>query len=338
MAIKQFAQTRWKIEPQRVTIYPYSIFNLLSIVLGIIFIIFIVLFGVIIYPDMVGALPAMIPMILLLLLITFLFWSMPRTFVVFDNQSQVMSKKLFGLMTITSVNFSDLEAISIVRNKIGGYNYRAFTKKDKYGKGIIVSAAYGKDDDSNAIALNQEAFSIIRQFLAPGQQTSSSVKTPITDFQFYDVNLPYYTIKHKSKIVGLLIGIGLIVFAVNEVFNKTITSGTMDTIFLVGGGLIGGAAILIGAFTKIVFDTTNQVLSKINPFGFGTQTYAIANFVNFQITRRTTNLIYAGTDINMYFKILGSDKQTAIKIRSFRSTKKIDQFLQETRHIMGLNN
>ncbi len=338
MAIKQFAQTRWKIEPQRVTIYPYSIFNLLSIVLGIIFIVFIVLFGVIIYPNMAGALPAMIPMVLLLMLITFMFWSMPRTFVVFDNQSQVMSKKLFGLMTITSVNFSDLEAISIVRNKLGGYNYRAFTKKDKYGKGVIVSAAYGKDDDPNAIALNQEAFSVIRQFLALSQQTIHSVKTSITNFQFYDVNLPYYTIKQKSKIVSFLIGICLVVFAVNELFNKTVTSGTIDKVLFIGGGFVGGAAILIGTFTKIVFDTTNRVLSKINPFGFGTQTYAITNFVNFQITRRTTNLIYSGTDINMYFKIPGSAKQTAIKIRSFRSTKKIDQFLHETRHIMGLNN
>lgn len=337
MALKKFAQTRWDIESQRITLYPYRIFNALSIGFAVIFTGFIIFFCMMLYPDPSQSVSLMLPMFLGLAVIVAMLWGVGRTSVVFDNDSQVMHKKLFGLLSIRSEKFDDLDNIGVVRNTMGGYNYRAFPKRNKYGKGVVVSANYAKNDDANAIALTEEAFPVIMQFLSAGYTEQSYAETVITDYKFYDTHPPYYAIKRKW-IGSLIIGLCLIALALNEFVNKTITydSDTFHKVLVIGGCLLGGLAFVFSSFTKIVFDVANKTVNRINPLGIGNQTFAFVDFINFQITRRTYNFIYSGTDINMYFQVPGSNKQKALVIKSFSSTKKIDQFLQETRHIMAL--
>ncbi|UOE46685.1 hypothetical protein MTO98_19970 [Mucilaginibacter sp. SMC90] len=337
MALKKFAQTRWDIESRRVTLYPYRIFNVLSIGFAVVFAAFIVFFNVTLFPDPSQALSTSIPMFLGLAVIVGMLWGIGRTSVVFDNDSQVMRKKLFGLLSIRSERFDDIDNIGVVRNTMGGYNYRAFPKRNKYGKGVVVSANYAKNDDANAIALTQEAFPVIMQFLSTGYTEPAYADTVITDYQFYDTHPPYFAIKRKW-VGGLLIGLCLIALALNEIINKTIThdSDMIHKVLVIGGCLLGGTAFVFSTFSKIVFDTANKTVNRYNPLGIGNQTFAFADFINFQITRRSYNFIYSGTDINMYFQVPGSNKQKALVIKSFSSTKKIDQFLRETRHVMAL--
>ncbi|WPV02609.1 hypothetical protein SNE26_12545 [Mucilaginibacter sp. cycad4] len=336
MALKKFAQTRWDIESQRVTLYPYRIFNVLSVGFAVIFTAFIIFFCITLYPDPSQSVSLMIPMFLGLAIIVGILRGVGRTSVVFDSSSQVMRKRLFGLLSIRSEKFDDLDNIGVVRNTMGGYNYRAFPKRNKYGKGVVVSANYIKNDDANAIALTQEVFPVIMQFLSAGYIEPTYADTAITD-KFYDSHPPYYAIKRKW-IGGLLIGLCLIALALNEFINQSMThdSDLFHKVLVMGGCLLGGAAFVFAAFTKIVFDTANKTVSRINPLGIGNQTFAFADFINFQITRRTYNFVYSGTDINMYFQVAGSGKQKAFVIKSFSGTKKIDRFLQETRHIMEL--
>jgi len=338
MALKKFAQTRWTIDPQSITLYPYRIFNVLSTAFAIIFTIFIFVFGATLYNDTREGIIAMIPMFLGLAVIILLLYGVARTYIIFDSQAQVMRKKLFGILTIKSERFDDLENVNIVRNGMGGYNYRAFPKRNKYGKGTVISANYGKDGDPNAIALTQEVFPVIHQYLSQGYQTTSNVKTPITNFKYYNVNPPYYAIK-KNTVGSLIFGLCLLAFSIYAFINKSVTenSDTFHKVLLIGATFIGGLGLIFVAFTKIIFDTANQTVSRVNALGIGNRVYYFADFVNFQITRRTTNAIYSGTDINMYFQVPGASKQVPLVLKNIRNTKKIDLFLQETRAIMGID-
>lgn len=335
MALKKFAQTRWEIETQRVTLYPYRIFTALSIGFGIVFAGFIVFFCLTLYPGRPErAVSSMISLLIGLGVIVALVWAVSRTTVVFDNDTRVMRKKLFGLLSIRSEKFDDLQNIGIVRNTTGGYNFRAFLKRNKYGKGIVVSASYSKDDDPNAIALNHEAFTVIDGFLAAGFNHGDNQGEAITDFKYYTANPPYYTI--KRNIGGAVVGLILIVVAVNELINHTLThdSDTFHKVLVIGGFLFMGVAFIFGTLNKVIFDTNAKTVSSINVLGINNQTFNFSDFINFQVTRRTTNMIYSGTDVKMYFEIPGSNKQKVLAIKSFSNTKKIDRFLQESRYIM----
>jgi hypothetical protein len=337
MALKKFAQTRWDIETQRVTLYPYRIFNALSIAFAIVLAGFVIFAYVMVNQDPILSFSTGIPIFITFGVIVGLIWAIGRTKVVFDNDDKVMRKKLFGVLSIRSERFDDLAHVGIVRNTMGGFNYRAFPKSNKYGKGIVVSASYGKDDDPNAIALNSEAFPVIAQFLSAGYNPVESANEVIMDFKFYDNHPPYYAI--KRNIAGsLILGLGLLALGINEITNHSIThdSDTFHTDLVIGLFLIFGLFLIYSAFTKVIFDTNAKTVSRTNPLGMGNQTYNFADFVNFQITRRTTNMIYSGTDVKMYFQIPGSNKQKILPLKSFRSTKKIERFLQESRYIMGI--
>lgn len=337
MALKKFAQTRWDIETQRVTLYPYRIFNALSIAFAIVLLGFVIFAYVMVGQDPMLSFSTGVPIFITFGVIVALIWAVGRTTVVFDNDAQVMRKKLFGVLPIRSERFDDLANVGIVRNTMGGFNYRAFPKRNKYGKGVVVSASYAKDDDPNAIALNNEAFPVIAQFLSAGYNPIENTNDVIMDFKFYNNHPPYYEIK-RNMAGSLILGFGLLALGVNELTNHSIThdSDTFHQFLVIGLFLLFGLFFIYSAFTKVVFDTNAKTVSRTNPLGLGNQTYSFADFINFQITRRTTNMIYSGTDVKMYFHIPGSNKQKVLPLKSFRSTKKIDRFLQESRYIIGI--
>jgi hypothetical protein len=337
MALKKFAQTRWNVEAQRVTLYPYRIFNALSIAFAIVLVGFVVVAYIMLEQDPVVSFSTGEPIFITFGIIVALIWAVGRTVVVFDNEARMMRKKLFGILSIRSERFDDLANVGMVRNTMGGFNYRAFPKRDKYGKGVVVSASYAKDDDPNAIALSDEAFSVISKFLSAGYQVNDNAQLLITDFKFYDNNPPYYSIK-RNVVGGLIIGLALLAVGVNELINHSITqdSDTFHKVLVIVAFLGFGAIFSFSAFTKVTFDTNAKTVSREHILGLGNQTYSFADFINFQITRRTTNMIYSGTDVKMYFQIPGSNKQKVLQLKSFRSTKKIDRFLEESRYIMGI--
>lgn len=337
MALKKFAQTRWDVEAQRVTLYPYRIFNALSIAFAVILLGFMVVAYIMLEQDPIVSFATGIPMFITFAIIVALIWAVGRTTVVFDNDAQVMRKKLFGILSIRSERFDDLANVGMVRNTMGGFNYRAFPKRDKYGKGVVVSASYAKDDDPNAVALTNEAFSVITRFLTAGYHVNENTTQLITDFKFYDNNPPYYSIK-RNIAGGLIIGLILFAVGVNELINHSIThdSDTFHKVLVIVVFLGFGGIFAFSAFTKVTFDTNAKTVTRENLMGIGNQTYSFAEFINFQITRRTTNMIYSGTDVKMYFEIPGSTKQKVLALKSFRSTKKIDRFLEESRYIMGI--
>jgi hypothetical protein len=337
MALNKFAQTRWDIETQRVTLYPYRVFNALGIAFAVVLAGFVIFAYIIVNQDPMLSLSTGVPIFITFGVIAGVIWAVGRTTIVFDNDAQVMRKKLFGVLSIRSERFNDLANVGIVRNTMGGFNYRAFPKRDKYGKGIVVSASYAKDDDPNVIALNTEVFPVITQFLSAGYLPVNNTDYVIMDFKFYDHNPPYYIIK-RNIVRSLILGLGLLALGINELVNHSIThdSDTFHKVLVIGLFLIFGIFFMYSIFTKVVFDVNAKTVSRTNPLGMDNQTYNFSDFINFQITRRTTNMIYSGTDVKMYFQIPESNKQKVLQLKSFRSTKKIDRFLHESRYIIGI--
>lgn len=333
MSLKSVTQTRWKIEPSRVILYPNGMSYILCVVLAIIFACLLLVYTR--YEG--GGLSSSLPLMLFLLLIVVLFWGHGHTYVAFDNRTQRMQKKLMGFIPVANVPFAELQGIQVVSNMYGGYNYRAFTKANRYGKGIVISSGYGKNDDPNALALVNTVVPVIHQYLDEGEGmlAPAAVSEPITKYQYFIYDQGTYTLK-RNKIAGTLLGLALSGLGIYMLTNPPFFAD-LDTIrrwFVLLFLLICGPAIILGVFTRIVFDLQHQTVSRISPIGLGNRQYRFAEFTGFQTVRRSMNFIYSGTDVHMYFAPAGKRKEEVLQLSSFRNTRKIDRFIAEVQQIM----
>lgn len=323
MSINTLRKTRWKVNPRSISVYPYGVFYILTFFLAL-------AFGVLIALN--GAPQGIIISLVVILLLLGLFGN---TNVVFDNEQQLMQKKLFGFLPVASIPFEKLEGINIVRNNMGGYNFRAFRKNDKFGKGTPVSAGYSKETDTNALGFTQEVIAPVHAWLDEITPANSDIKKPLDSYSFFLVNHTEYVVK-KSKVTFILSGLLFIAFGVYALIDETVMPNAKPLVKygVIAGSLLLGLALIVGAYTKIVFDTADKMVRTVSPIGLRNREYSFSDFDGFQIVRRSTNMIYTGTDVQIYFRANNNKKAGMLVLKTFMGTKKIDRFLEETGSVM----
>lgn len=332
MSIKSLIQTRWKMEPGRVTIYPYGLSYILSAVLAVLFAGLLFIYVKYDHATLTGA----FPLILVLTLILLLFWCFAGTSIEFDKQSGTMRKKLMGFLPIISIPFSKLHGIIPVSNLYGSYKYRMFRKDAKFGKGILVSCSYTKNDDANAIAFVEEAATTIHQYLEAYALPSDEVNTPVTTYKYFIEQGSRFLLK-KNKIGSTILGLLLLGIGIHELMPDAWLGNelAMGRIFMLLFLIIGGGAILLSGYTNVTFDTVNRTLERKSPIGLGNKLYSFDDFNGIQTVRKSVNFIYSGTDVQLYFLKRGTDKEEAIVLQSFTRSRNVERFVQEVNSIVG---
>lgn len=331
MSLKSLSKTRWKIESDRVTIYPYGLSYILAAVLAIIF-----GAGYLFYvQSLQNSMESSMPLLLVLLVIIVLFLGWARTSIEFDVNSGIMRKKLMGFLPITSISFSRIYGISPVSNTMGSYTYRVFKKDNRYGKGILVSCSYVKNDDPNATAFVDEVITTIHRQLEVHDSPEDFRPQVIDNYTFFNVQGGSYTLK-KNRIGSVVFGTLLLAVGIHELTpyawmgHETNIGRICFLLFT----LIGGPSIILAGFTNITLDKTSRLLTRTNPIGIGNKTYSFDNFNGIQTVRRSTNFIYSGTEVQVYFLKPGTQKEEAIALQSFFSTRKVERFVAELNSII----
>ncbi|TDQ11500.1 hypothetical protein [Pedobacter metabolipauper] len=330
MSIKKLSKTSWKIEPGRVTIYPYGLLYIFAAIITVLFssliVIYISFLNVPIADSLFVILFALLPVVL--------FWGFATTRIEFDSEKGRMRKLFMGFLPVNSIPFSSLHGISPVVNVAGGYNYRMFRKDARYGKGIVVSSGYAKNDDPNAIAFVGEAVPLIHGYLEQHDTPADFVSEPINFYRFFNQEGSVYTVKNKKT--GAIL-FGLMFIALGLWLTTTETDGIFVKIFLVAFVVFIGLIFINAAYTKITFDTAAHTIQRTGLVKFWHREYQLSNYAGLQTVRRSINFVYAGTDINMYFNIPEKNgKQEILTVSSFKKSTDIERFIQEVYQIMGI--
>jgi hypothetical protein len=321
-------KTKWVIEPDRVSIYPYGILNIMGIFFAVIMI------GISLFlSNSTGG--TSLPLIAFSAITVLLVFAFARNSVVFDNTSRMMYRKLFGVLNTKTVGFNELHGIKVVTTTAGGYNYRIFLKKDPHGKGVPVSSGFTKRNETNARAYASEVIPAIEHYLAYSRSGPETVSPPVTSFTYYQKDQQLYIVKN-SKPGKIFMSLVLMAISIFFIANPAIFKyeESVQKYISIVGCMIGSLAILAVAFTKITFDTYSKTVKRIMPLGLGTKQILFEDFTGFNIVRRTTNMIYSGTDIHMNFHPQGAKPYTLV-VKRFRKTKKIERFLEETRTLLS---
>jgi hypothetical protein len=319
-------KTRWKIETNRVIVYPYGLMYILSAVLAIIFTVLLVVY--IKYENAV--ITDLLSLLLVLLFIVVLFWGFAGTFVEFDNGRGIMQKKLFGFVPVSTIPFNQLHGINVVSNVGGGYKYRLFLKDNRYGKGILVSSGYSKNNDANAIAFVEEVVPVIHSYLDQHGILSDNRPEPITSYQYFTLQDGRYTVKN-NPIGSSIFGVIFIALGIHELTSDAWLefNGLVGKIFIIGFLLLIGVIFINAAITKITFDRATQTATRNSPIGIGNKTYMLQDFTGVQTVRKSINFVYAGTEVHMHFKQPGATRQQVVVVSAFKKGRHVERFIQE---------
>lgn len=333
MSLKQLSKTRWKLETDRVTLYPFGLFFILSAVLGVIFTGIMLVY--VMYSNPTSS--ESISLFIFLLLITVLIWGSGNTYIEFDNRRGVMRKKLMGFIPVSTLPFNRLQGITPVTNVGGGYNYRMFKKDDRFGKGVTVSSGYAKNNDPNAIAFVEEAVPVIHAYLDQHDVLSDrTAPEPIKAYKYFVEKDGVFFIKTKP-VAAVLFGlffIGVAYWLFNTPTVSAITT-TIMMLFMLAMGLV----FINAAFTKFSLDPLQQIIRRKGLAGFLNKQYHFNEYAGIQTVRHTVNFIYARTSINMNFYAANKNgKREMLTVASLRRGKSIDRFLRELDQIIQVRN
>lgn len=330
MSLKSLAKTRWKIEPSRVVIYPMGVFYIFVPIMAV--------FGVglfFLYTHYQNVPVAeSLPIILLVVLIVVVFWGAANTFIEFDNRQGRMRKLFMGFIPTKNISFADLHGIEVVSGIANGsYNYSLYRKSSRYGKGIVVSSAYTRNDDPNAIAFVNEAVQVIHGYLDKYDSPADFVTEPITSYKYFDQHGTTYSVKTNkiaSLITGLvLIGIGIWLFTIP-------TDSIAAILFSIALLFLFGGVFINAAFTKLILDPQTETVKRTGLLSFLNKEYSFKNFAGIQTIRHTVNLIYVRTSINLIFVVPEkNNKQVPFTVASLFREKSINRFIKEFYSIMN---
>jgi len=331
--LKSLANTRWKIEQERITIYPYGLSYILAAVLAVIF-----AAGYFYYVQYLqNSADTSITLLLVLIAVIICFVAWAGTCIEFDLTAGKMRKKLFGFLPIINIPFSEIYGITPVTNIAGTYNYKVFKKNNRYGKGIQLSSQYGKKNEHYAIAFVEEVINPIHRNLEAHDGPEDFKPIAINSYQFFDAQGGTYTIK-KNKIGSIILGVILLSFGIHELtpaawLDQDLSIGRICLLLFT---ILGGPAIILAGFTTVTLDKNSRLLSRSNPLGLGNKTFSFDDFNGIQTVRKSMNFIYSGTDVQVYFLKAGAQKEDVIVLQNFFSTKKVERFIAEVNSIITM--
>lgn len=324
MSLKTLIKTRWKIEDDKLTIYPFGMLFIFGVALAIVFL-------ALIFAVNASGIPYIIPFLLVICTVMFVGG---YTCIVFDRNTNTMKKLAFGIIPILSKPFDKLYGVNIMRQATGGFNYRIYPKDNKFGKGTVISSYYSKDTDPHAIAFNQEVITRIHRFLDQADPLPPQQEI-ITEYQYFTESQGIYSLK-QPKGGGIIIGLVFLAFAVHELLPSAwmIEKGPLVRYGVAIFALLLAAVFLNAIFLKITFDTRNRIVEKSSPLKMGNLKMPFEYFQNFHMIRKTTNGAYTGTEVHMIFHEPGAKHTKTMLIKHVRNTKKIDRLIDEVKNIM----
>ncbi|GAA4919100.1 hypothetical protein [Mucilaginibacter defluvii] len=331
MSLKSLAKTRWKIEPDRVLIYPIGVFYIFVPIMAVLGTG--LLFLYMHYQNV--SITDSLPIVLLILLIVILFWGAANTYIEFDNRRGRMRKLFMGFLPTKTIPFAELHGIDVVSGiATGSYNYSLYRKKSRYGKGIIVSSAYTRSDDPNAIAFVEEAVPVIHGYLDKHDSPADFVAEPITSYKYFEQTGGTYVVKSNkigALITGIiLLGAGLWLFTVP-------TDNFLAILICIALFFLFGLVFLNAAFTRLIFDPQAGTVKRTGLFKFFHKEYNFVNFAGIQTIRHTVNLIYVRTSVNLIFVVPEkNNKEVPFTVASLFREKSIDRFIKEFYSIMDI--
>jgi hypothetical protein len=328
--IKFMAKTKWIIEPSTLTIYPKR--NLR--IVGVIFLVLIAGFIFFLSRSLQGYSSGFtFGYYGFLLLIPLLLIFIAETKIIFDSNSRKLYKKI-GFLPAGSIPFDDIASVQAYEILGSGYNYRLFKKSNRHGKGLIVSSGYSKATNVNLIQFQQEVLPKIDELVFANAPVIP--KQTIYDFQFFKEEGGVYLLR-DNKIGSLIIGLILIGVTVAILLNPDFLTneGSFQKILLTYFPAVIGLALLFAATSNIRFDKAQRKIIRSTFAGRMIKEHSFDDLIHFQIIRKTTNLIYSGTEVRAEILLPAKNKTTTLILKSFIGTKKIEHFLDEANTILG---
>lgn len=325
------AKTFWVSEPDTLTIYPARIARRLSIIYFIVFTALLVFLYT--SKTLISTTHTFLIYEGFILLISLIVFLMGERKVIFDADNRQLTGEILGITTSTTP-FDQIAAITPY-DTMGAISYRAFTKSDRHGKGILLSCGYSKQSNPNLITYEQEVLPRINELVFSNRPLH--VKQVIYDFEFFKEENGIYKITH-NKLAGLISGILLIALTVFILFHP----GFMDDresykrILVTYFPAVIGLILVNAFFSSVSFDKNNRQIIDTTLGGLIKKVYSFDDFIQFQIVRKSTNFIYTDTEVKAMIDLHGQGKTRHLLLINFRRTKKIERFIDEANTILGI--
>lgn len=328
--IKFMAKTKWIIGPGTLTIYPKR--NLR--VVGVIFFVLIGAFIFFLSRSVQGYSAGLtFGYYSFLLLIPLLLILMAETKVIFDGNSRILYKRIAFLPT-GSIPFDDIASVEPYEVLGSGFNYKLFKKSNRHGRGLLVSSGYSKATDVNLIAFQQEVLPKIDELVFANAPVIP--KQTIYDFRFFKEEGGIYLLR-DNKIGSFIVGLILIGATIAILFSPDFLAneGSIQKILLTYFPAAIGLALLFAATSNIRFDKSQRKIIRSTLAGRVVKEYPFDDLIRFQVIRKTTNLIYSGTEVRAEILLPAKNKTTTLNLKHFTGTKRIERFLDEANTILG---
>lgn len=324
-------KTRWTVESDRITIYPYGWYFVVSVILAILVIGFTIA-GYVMEPfSFAQAMTILGPFFIVFLVV---FFASGYTHIVFDNRNFTMTKKWMGIVPVVTKSFDQLHGINVMRQSTGGFNFRMYPKDNKFGKGVALSSYYSKDTHPNCVAFTNEVIPLIHKYLDMSSPLTEQ-KEIITEYQYFTESNGIYTYKQR-RIGAVLFMIACLALGIHECTPYAYSlykSDALRIVMLVCPFLFAGI-FLNAMFMNITFNTKTRMVEKRSPARIGNLKMPFEYFQNFHMIRKTTNGAYSGTEVHMIFHEPGAKNTKDMLIRHVQNTKKIDRLVDEIKNIM----
>ncbi|MBB6500071.1 hypothetical protein [Pedobacter cryoconitis] len=329
-------KTKWTTTSDQITILPKSHYTLYGLIA---FAAFLAL-GYFTKNELMGSTRTLISYIIVFGSVPAIYFALTRNTIIFNRITQLMTVKLFGIIPLKNIPFSNIAAIEPVYINGGAFEFKVFLKSNRHGKGISLTKQYGKESDENATAFIHEVIEPVEQWLgitAPAADTLVSAipesqfsRPVVTSFENYKIDNGIYTIS-QQKIGGVVLAGLVIAGGVFYWVSQGANAGLFVPLFLIGLGLY----LLSVVLKKVDLDTNTKMITVTTAGGLRKKDYAFHHFAGFSIVRNTTNFAHTGTVVSLQMSVGNSDKITLVPLKAFTQTNKIEDFLNETSTILG---
>ncbi|WP_143160069.1 hypothetical protein [Chitinophaga jiangningensis] len=265
------------------------------------------------------------------------FFANAVTAFVFDANAKTVTQKWAGILTLKTIAFDEIAAIDPVTGT-NGLTYAIFKKSNRHGKGIRISSYYKGFEDKTAIHFEAELLPALHHMIFGNQPaaTANPVHVPISSFEFYKEEGEIYHMK-QNKIFTAVLMVLCLAWWYYAFTTPGYAPGKSPAREFIA---VWFPLVLALVFAFILtnswqFDKQRRVIVSKSLGGLTKKEIPFDDFIRYNIVRKSTNLIYTGTEVKLMFNT-PNGKYREFALRTFMNTNKIQRFLDETDEIMGV--